>query len=810
MLIARFPLRSFCFLLLLASNAAGGEPTAPPKPQLLENPHGAARKAILERVAVARKRLEALRGLPFKGEVKIAVVTPEQMRKSITKAMDKNNDPQVFVSEGRVFKALGLIPESTDYKAMMTGEIGNIASGSYDQWEKTLRLILGRDPAAQETTIAHELHHGLQHQHWPDLMDGKTVSGRDSGNAVRALIEADAMMTQEAYVLDQAGIGLSAYRVFLGEKYRRDRNHLVRQMRSRGTPPYFVDKNSFEYAGAVNFVHVAYKQGGWKAVDAVLSDPPISTEQVLHPERYFTRRDYPVTLGLPDLKKHLTKTYGDDNVDQDSAGELLIRSIFRTHLGAGHDDAATGWDGDTCFVWHNPTTMHNTTVWATQWDSMSDASEFAKAMVQTLQKRQGVEFKSQPNGEAGVATHEAQTKDHRALRISQVGTRVTVFDGIVPDDEAVWAMAGKPVLTYDKRDTQKGADDAKALEPLVKPRPPLEGKAPFYGNGSRRYENYRFQWTADLPAGAWIAQHPLRDDADAHRQVWFMMLEKVRRIQIQVHSRQVEMDLTPEQRIKRIESIRSIQVDNYERLAGKSVEINGMKGSLYVYQGTHRPPLPRVRLQHDMYVLADDKREIIIEIPAVPGWSTKRRKEIEAFFQGLEILHPKRKWPEPRIGPGKTYVNEEFNFQVSAGRGWEHFFEGVPGLPNQNVEGRIASTTLYFANVGLHPKVNIRAEKVGLNFNLTAKVDADIQVLAKDPKTQVEPKEKASAFGLKTAYKWGYMKPNGKTYCKVFDFVANHIHYRIELRCLGKASYNISKHHADRVLDTFKFVRPAR
>src|SRR6185369_16634603 len=55
---------------------------------------------------------------------------------------------------------------------------------------------------------------------------------------------------------------------------------------------------AFQYDDGTAFAGRALASGGWAAVDAVHRDPPESTEQVLHPERYFDSRDRPVTFVL--------------------------------------------------------------------------------------------------------------------------------------------------------------------------------------------------------------------------------------------------------------------------------------------------------------------------------------------------------------------------------------------------------------------------------------------------------------------------------------------------------------------------------
>ena len=58
----------------------------------------------------------------------------------------------------------------------------------------------------------------------------------------------------------------------------------------------------FPYFKGMVFCAKIANQGGWAAIDDVYRNPPLSTEQILHPEKYRAKPDFPMTIDLGTLK----------------------------------------------------------------------------------------------------------------------------------------------------------------------------------------------------------------------------------------------------------------------------------------------------------------------------------------------------------------------------------------------------------------------------------------------------------------------------------------------------------------------------
>jgi hypothetical protein len=170
--------------------------------------------------------------------------------------------------------------------------------------------------------------------------------------------------------------------VGLARKLEQARDQMAREYPD--IPALIRESVVFQYAAGVNFVSWAYKSSGWEGVNAVLSNPPRSTEQILHPEKYFVRREDPMRVQLGALAPYLR---GEWQLAEDATmGELTIRLLAERYFDATRAaEIAAGWDGDRLTALAHGDTL--ALVWMTSWDSEPDATDFSGAWASVLAGR---------------------------------------------------------------------------------------------------------------------------------------------------------------------------------------------------------------------------------------------------------------------------------------------------------------------------------------------------------------------------------------------------------------------------------------
>jgi hypothetical protein len=141
-----------------------------------------------------------------------------------------------------------------------------------------------------------------------------------------------------------------------------------------------------------------YDQDGYKSIDEAFLDPPVSTEQILHPEKYPS--DKPVDVYLPDFTSVLGN--GWQETDRNVMGEWSTYEILADGIDSTFrlpDDtaktASAGWAGDSYLVYWNSATQQSVFVMRSRWETSQDTDEFWKAMSQYGQDRWGTPISSQ-------------------------------------------------------------------------------------------------------------------------------------------------------------------------------------------------------------------------------------------------------------------------------------------------------------------------------------------------------------------------------------------------------------------------------
>jgi hypothetical protein len=110
-------------------------------------------------------------------------------------------------------------------------------------------------------------------------------------------------------------------------------------------PAFLRDSLVFPYSAGADFCMAIYRaRGGWAGFDSVFQKPPVSTQQILHPELYF-RGVTPLPVTLPDLTPNLPG--GWKSLDSNIMGEFGLQEILKQFLTAERAaDLAPLWAGD--------------------------------------------------------------------------------------------------------------------------------------------------------------------------------------------------------------------------------------------------------------------------------------------------------------------------------------------------------------------------------------------------------------------------------------------------------------------------------
>lgn len=337
-----------------------------------------------------QEQVVELRGLRPAGEVDRALLTPDQLRQYVIDDFLKDYTEQEAREDAIVLASFGLLEADFDLYDFYLELYSEQIAGFYD--DETKRMYVIQDEGfkgPQRLTYAHEYVHALQDQTY-DMEEGLGYSDEaceeDSERcaAIQALIEGDASLLELEWLTTYA----TSQDIAEIQQFYEDYTSPVYDR----APAFMQEDFLFPYITGQAYVEYLHDQGGWQAVDQAYRDLPLSTEQILHPERY--PQDDPQAIPLPDLTDALGE--GWQEIDRGVVGEWYTYLILAHGLepGARVRDAqakiaAEGWGGDAYAVYTHAQSGQVVMATRFRWEASQEASEFAQAFQEYAGERFG-------------------------------------------------------------------------------------------------------------------------------------------------------------------------------------------------------------------------------------------------------------------------------------------------------------------------------------------------------------------------------------------------------------------------------------
>jgi len=352
----------------------------------VEDDYRKAAQELLQRVAVW---VERERGLELRENVSLEVLTREWVLEHWGAGL--LNLTEVRIQE-TLLKALLMIPPEfnlTRFKIDLSGY--TVAASSGNTIYVVREYFDPYDELRAGSTLAHELMHVLQGEYFQLPEAGST----DEKSAQLAVIEGEANLLGSLYFISHGGG--------------------ARSTTSEASLDPLDALWYFPYMCGESFVRYVYERGGWDGVNRLYGDPPRSTAEILHPDKYL-RGWRPVRIQFSeDAGLNLTL------ILRDTLGEFFIRQMLRRHLSPLEaNQSAEGWRGDVLELYEGRGRIFLR--WRLVWESERDAAEFLESFTRILEK-----------AGATRVSDDTWRLDGRVVTIVMRGDRVDV--------EMTWKMA---------------------------------------------------------------------------------------------------------------------------------------------------------------------------------------------------------------------------------------------------------------------------------------------------------------------------------------------------------------------------------
>lgn len=334
-------------------------------------------------------RLAELRGLQWRHPIPVRVESDSAARAYFSARSAREAPPETLRVQSRAAALLGLLPAEFDLEAQLLDLMQEQAAGYYDPESKTF-VVLGDMPhGAARGIVVHELTHGLDDQHF-NLDSLITVQSDDDRMlALAAVIEGSATAVMTRYMSEQ----LAENRMTAADLAALAETDAGRGDRFQAAPAMIQRGLAAPYVLGMDFL----LRGNPSALMALSADdlnqafrrPPRSSEQVLHPQKYWdeSQADEPQPVPALDGARFLGRDW--HCAGSGTLGELFIAllvdprpapalALAARGPGAWTNEAAAGWGGDHWWLFEKG--ARAAVVLATVWDTERDAGEFAAAV----------------------------------------------------------------------------------------------------------------------------------------------------------------------------------------------------------------------------------------------------------------------------------------------------------------------------------------------------------------------------------------------------------------------------------------------
>jgi len=386
------------------------------------------REALLAR---SMARVEEIRGLEFQRNVSYSIITRDEYSQLLNQSESSQNQRlQLSPYYNNVYEATFLVDEETDAYEEAVGETGATVGGFYTTGTDQITLITDDTTRStiDEGLLIHELVHALQDQY--SLTSYSPGATADESTARLGLSEGEAN-----YIMSQYERRCQIDWECIPTPQAVDGG-------STDVNPGIALTDYQPYSDGPALVDQLFEEGGWEAVTQAYDNPPVSTEQVIHPERYPDEQLAPLEF--------TSRPYGDwQLLGTERIGESWIYSMFwyqAREFNISVVDASTldtpdageldtlnytstpseGWGNDQLYMYTNGN--QDGYVWQTVWDSERDAEQFESAYLNIL-SGQGAQQVSEnrwviPEGEPYAD----------AFYVTRNGTTVTIVNAPTTTD----------------------------------------------------------------------------------------------------------------------------------------------------------------------------------------------------------------------------------------------------------------------------------------------------------------------------------------------------------------------------------------
>jgi len=322
--------------------------------------------------------LSSITGLRVKKTVRYEQIDRARVNEYLKERVKEAVEPEQIRAEEITLKKFGFVPMDFNLEKSTVDLLTEQAAAFYDFRKKRLFLTNWTSSSMTETALVHELAHALADQHF-NLEKFTRGAGEsdDSALARISVMEGQASWLMSEVIARERGETLIGHPDLARMVVKAAEGNGSGYPVFDASPLYMRETLIFPYTSGMLFQQAVVDREGKPGFSRVFREPPVSTQQILHPEMYYDRVQ-PTRPKLPEAPVRK----GWKTLAKGMVGELDHSILLRK--AKADSGLATHWRGGVYEVLEDKAKTRTILLYAVDWDTADSATQYFEAYRRVL------------------------------------------------------------------------------------------------------------------------------------------------------------------------------------------------------------------------------------------------------------------------------------------------------------------------------------------------------------------------------------------------------------------------------------------
>jgi hypothetical protein len=322
------------------------------------------------------EQMSKILDLPIKEPLKKSLRSKQEVREYLIREDKEDKNEAEKYADAKTLEAFGLIPRDFPLDTFMLNVLTDQVAGLYDPKAKEFYIADWIPVDEQRTVMSHELTHALEDQSFHIDPWIKAARPNDDAELARdAVSEGSAMAAMVDYQMLDQKVGVRdlpdvTLLIRAGAVSEMDKDPNL------GTAPAYIrDELLFPYLAGTGFTQQFLKaHTGWQDLHLVFQNPPVSTQQIMHPDLYL-QGEKPEVVTLPEWKGVVPEDW--KLLEENTMGEFGLEEVLKQFLDERRSDLLSpAWKGDRYATFEDGKSKVYPLVFRLALDNSDDAEQF--------------------------------------------------------------------------------------------------------------------------------------------------------------------------------------------------------------------------------------------------------------------------------------------------------------------------------------------------------------------------------------------------------------------------------------------------